>query len=180
MDVFMKLEFDLKRLREATSTKDLQFAALDLAVWGFHMIDWVLNSVTDERHVALCGQNRKARPGQITKGFIERQSIRIGTIGMCGQIANTGKHRVLTLSKDDPSFTTNHTIKFRPAYVAGEEYRGRISAEAYLKDTSTGQEIEASIFFATMIEQWREFLKAERLYDWDYDYEPPEPDAFDL
>ena len=176
MDVFMKLEFDLLRLREARSTKALQFAALDLAVWGFHMIDWVLNSVPDDRHIHLSGKSRSARAGQITEGFIERQSIRIGTIGMCRQIANTGKHRVLTMSKDDPSFTTQHTIRFEPAYVVGEEYRGRIFAEAFLRDTSTGQEIEASVFFSAMVEQWREFLKVEKLYDWNYNYEPPEPE----
>lgn len=170
MDVFIKLEFDLARLKRAVSTKDLQFAAIDLAVWGFHMVDWVLNTVSDEKHTELTGKVRKGK--KITDGFIERQSMRVGTLEVCRQIANTGKHRVLTQSDDNPSFVTRHTIRFEPAYVVGEEYRGRMFAQAYLKDTTTGQEVDAVVFFNAMVEQWRGFLKAHGLYDWDYNYQP--------
>lgn len=169
MEVLLKLEFDLARLRNARSTKDIQFAALDLAIWGFHMIDWVLNGVTDDRHLALTGCHRHARG--IVSGFIKLQSTRIGAIGFCHQIANTGKHRVLTHQPDDPSFLTSHTIHFDPPFVAGKEYGGKIFATAYLQDTSTGQQLTAIEFFIAMVEQWREFLKVENLYDWNHDDE---------
>lgn len=175
MDVFMKFEFDLKRLHEARSTKELQFASIDLAVWGFHMIDWVLASVGDEKHIQLAGRSRKAK--KIAEGFIDKQIDRLGTLPLCQQVANTSKHRVLTWSPDDPTFSTHHTIRFVPPFdVTDQPYRGRIFAEAYLRNTVTGDEVEATKVFTAMVEQWREFLKEEKLYDWHYDYEPPETD----
>lgn len=173
MEVFMKLEFDLKRLKEAQYTKDVQFAALDLAVWGFHMIDWVLNEVTDTRHIEITGHNRGAR--QAIAGFVEKQSDRLRVLGFCGQIANTGKHRVLTRQIDDATFLTSHTIHFEPPLIAGQSYGGKIYAAAFLKNTASGQKIGAGEFFTSMVEQWRGFLKAESLYDWEYNIEP----AFD-
>lgn len=38
MDAWLKLRFDFDRLKAARSTRDLQYAALDCAVWAFHWI----------------------------------------------------------------------------------------------------------------------------------------------
>jgi len=173
MDVFEKLDFDLKRLRSSRNSSDVKFACLDLAIWSYHMIDWVLVTVSEVRHNQLTGYSRYH--SKAINGFVERQSIRLGTLGFCQQMANTGKHRVLTHKPDDPSFETNHTVMIEwGADANGSRQIQNMYPTAYLKDTATGQKIDAKEFFALALEQWANFLKAENLYDWEYDVDPPE------
>lgn len=184
MDLLIKLEFDLTRLRSGRSTKELQFAALDCALSAYHLIEWVLHRVDGAVHLRLTGIPRKVgkdgipeiRSGDI-RGFIARQSDTIGSLVICEQIALTGKHRILTRTPDNQSFDTGHNIEFDPPFdPASGMYMGDIHAVAYVRDVETGNEFPADAIFAAALGQWRDFLKREKLYDWNYDREPPDWD----
>ena len=62
MDVWIKLRFDIDRLKVARFTKELQYAALDCAIWSFHLIDWVLNAV--DWAIYAFGSRRKKSGGR--------------------------------------------------------------------------------------------------------------------
>lgn len=168
MDVWLKLRFDLDRLKAARSTRDLQYAALDCAIWAFHMIDWVLESVDDAAHLRLTGKQRDGK--KVLDGFLATNASRLPALPWIGQIANTGKHRVLRNSKDDPSWVTGHTIRFDPPFDARNPHNPvSISAVAYLRMTATAEEMQVQAFFEGVVSQWEHFLKRENLFDWDWD-----------
>ena len=171
MDVWRKLKFDLERLKTARWTSELQYACLDCAVWAFHLVDWVLETVDDDAHMRLTG---KARDGKnVLEGFIKTNAAVLPTLPYLQQIANTGKHRVLKISNDDPAWVTGHTIRFDPPFDADDPHRAvSMSAGAYLRFTQTGEEIEVQAFFEAVVAQWEYVLKREKLFDWNWDVEP--------
>ena len=174
MDVWLKLRFDLDRLKAARWTNELQYAALDSAIWAFHLIDWVLETIDDTAHVRLTGKPRHGRG--VLEGFISANSNTLSTLSFLSQIANTSKHRVLRISSDDPSWVTGHTIRFDPAYDATDPDRPTsISAVAYLRITANGEEVQVQAFFESVVAQWEQFLKREKLFDWNWDAPIPEP-----
>jgi hypothetical protein len=175
MEVWVKIKFDVDRLKAARWTKELQYAALDCAIWSFHLIDWVLNAVDANTHFRLTGLSQGSRGA--TEGFIKTNEALLPRLRACQQIANTGKHRVLSFSPDDPNWITSHTVRFDPPFDARRpDAPMTVSARAYLRDITTGEEIPAPLFFEAVARQWEVFLKRERLFDWNWDYEPPEPE----
>lgn len=93
-------------------------------------------------------------------------------------IANTGKHRVLSISPDDPSWSTGHTVRFDPPFDAREPQRPTsISAVAYLRINATGEEMQVQTFFENVVSQWETFLKREDLFDWNWDAPISQPDG---
>lgn len=178
MDVWLKLRFDLDRLKAARWTKELQYAALDSAIWAFHMIDWVLETVDDSAHVRLTGKSRGGK--QVLEGFIETNAKALPTLPFLQQIANTGKHRVLRVSNDEPAWITGHTVRFAPPFNATDPQRKiSISAVAYLRINETGEEMQVQTFFEAVLAQWEQFLKREKLFDWNWDAPVPEPEFDD-
>lgn len=177
MDIWIKLKFDLERLRAARWTRDQQYAALDCAIWSFHLVDWVLREVDDAARARLTAVKGKSNS---TEGrFIETNDAIIPTLKLCRQIANTGKHRVLTRSPDDPSWGTGHSVRFNPPFDPTDPHLPTtITAQTYLKDNA-GNEILAVNFFEAAVVQWEYLLKKERLFDWNWDYEPPDPTEAD-
>jgi len=169
MAVLLKLEFDLERLKAAQYTRDQQYAALDCSIWAFHMIDWVLNAISNDDHVRLTGYARNN--GKAIDGFITTNEKRLPLLNVCKQIALTSKHRVLTRTRDDPDLLTSHSIEFDPPFD-GPTWEGAARAVAYLRVESTGEQVEAYHFFEGVVAQWRGFLKSEKLFDWSYGYEP--------
>jgi hypothetical protein len=174
MDVWLKLRFDLDRLRVARWTKDLQYAALDSSIWAFHMIDWVLETVDDAAHLRLTGKFRGGR--NVVEGFIETNFKEFSTLPFLQQIANTGQHRVLRVSNDDPTWVTGHTVRFDPPDIRDTQRAVSISAVAYLRINATGEEVQVQAFFESVVGQWEHFLKREGLFDWNWDAPVVEPE----
>ena len=175
MDVWLKLKFDLDRLKAARWTRDIQYAALDSAIWAFHMIDWLLESVDDVAHLKHTGKQRGGR--KILEGFLKTNAHELSTLHYVQQIANTSKHRVLTKSTDDPEWVTGHTFRFDPPFDARQPNNPvSISVGAYLRINATGEEIEVRPFFEAVVAQWEYVLKREGLFDWNWDAPTPEPD----
>lgn len=169
MDVYVKLTFDLARLKEAESTKDLQFAALDCAIWAYHMIDWVLAAVTDARHIELCGFARYE--GRAVRGFIAKREAPLrSALEVCEQIALTSKHRVLTRTPDDPSFATGHTVRFDPPFNAADPLSRSISMKAvgYVREVTSGRSFDVIDVMDAAIANWKHFLQSEGLYIYGY------------
>lgn len=176
MEVWLKLRFDLDRIRASRFTQGRQYAALDCAIWGFHLIDWVLEAVDDDAHLRLTGKRRGGK--KLVDGFIETNIKVLPTLPYLRQIANTGKHRVLSQSVDVSTWITGHTVRFDPPFDARDPHAPiSASAVAYLRMTETGEEAEVAQFFEAVVGQWEYLLKRERLFDWNWDTPVPEPDT---
>jgi len=48
-DLYLKLLYDIERLKTAVSSKAVQYAAFDAAVTGSHILDWVLVELSQMR-----------------------------------------------------------------------------------------------------------------------------------
>ncbi|MCQ1856214.1 hypothetical protein NOJ16_33850 [Neorhizobium galegae] len=171
-DLYLKLIFDIERLRAGGGTKAVQYAAFDAAVTGSHILDWVLNELTPEAHLRLTGLKKGARqkkdePGPITT-FIERNGGRMGGIDFCRQIANSVKHMKISFGKPMKDMAIGSTVKL-------EWTDNRITnaySIAYIQIEPEGEKINVVELFQDTAEQWREFLEREGLWveqppDWE-------------
>jgi len=174
--LLFKLEFDAARLHQGRTWSELQYAALDCAVWNWHMVDWVLNVVEPQHYLQLTGKARPTKPEEELAGrqFATRNADRIPDLETCRLIANTGKHFSLRRG-DDPRFTTDTSVRFEPPIEIGKPipegvvvtplivivhaplWSGSLQGEVIRRD--------ALQMFKDLARNWRSFLMEEGLLD---------------
>ena len=166
-DLLRKLSFDIRRLEHAEYSDEARFAAFDCALASWHLVDWILNSVDDDGHLRLCGKLRG-----VTRGFIEAQRSNLPLLEHCQQIANTGKHLVLTLIKDDPLLHAKSSVRFHPPFdLSRPGSWGDSVARGVAVVEYAGEQHDASDFFRTVERDWSVLLEREGLIE----AEEPEP-----
>lgn len=161
-DLLHKLAFDIDRLERATSSNELRYAAFDCAVGSWHMVDWTLHAVPPARCVELCGVAAGKRGA--STGFIERNTARVPHLAQCQQIANTGKHMVLTMMADDPALVAGSTVLIQPPFDLSKPERWKdtkFTAFAYVQIGDT--RVPAAVFFKDMLRGWARLLDDEGL-----------------
>ncbi|MGO6943180.1 hypothetical protein [Rhizobium johnstonii] len=60
-DLYLKLIYDIGRLRSGGGTKAVQYAAFDSAVTAAHILDWVLHELDDAAYLRLTASKRAKR-----------------------------------------------------------------------------------------------------------------------
>lgn len=169
-DLLGKLRFDLARLKAAKMSNAVRYAALDCSLVSFHMVDWVLQSVSPERCLELCG--KAAGDHGSVRSFIKRNTNKLPHLATCDVIANTGKHLALTWRADDGSVVGKSTVRFDPPFeVDRPETWATAKAYAVATIKTAGGEIDAVDFFQEVLQHWNEFLDSEGLLT----DAPPEP-----
>lgn len=159
--LILKLRFDIRRLHDASGTLDVRYAAIDCAVDAWHLVDWVLQFVNDERHIELSGVERHKHGA--AEGFLKKNSARLPDLRQIQVIANTGKHRALRKG-DDPTFKTFTTVVFNPPFNASspESWANmKIRPAAYI-ECEEGR-IDVLHFFQRIERAWRLVLVEEGL-----------------
>lgn len=163
-DLYLKLLYDIERLKTAVSSKAVQYAAFDAAVTGSHILDWVLVELNPDAHLRLTGLQKgkavaKGEDGPI-KCFIERNRDQLGGIDYCRQIANSVKHMKLSLGGPMKGMGVGSTVKL--------EWTGDLVTSAwpiaYIQVEPDGTKINAVELFEDTAAQWREFLFREGLW----------------
>lgn len=158
--LLLKLRYDIARLKKSRWTPDIRYAAFDCAVAAWHLSDWLLASVSDDRYEELCGHERRVRRSP-AKGFIERNSARLPGLRECQLIANTGKHLILAMP-DDPSVSAGTTVHFSPPFDATDPASWatiKTIPGAYVQSGST--RLDAVEFFSNLERAWRRVLAEE-------------------
>jgi hypothetical protein len=181
--LLLKLRYDIARLKKSRWTLDIRYAAFDCAVAAWHLCDWLLASVNDNRYAELCGQQRGERRSPAI-GFIDRNSHRLPGIRECQLIANTGKHLILTMP-DDPSVSARTTVQFDPPFDSTDPASWsaiKITSVAYIQ--SGAARLDAVQFFSTLERAWRRVLADEghldeTLADEEVDFDAFDPLSFD-
>lgn len=175
-DLYLKLLYDIGRLKTAVSSKAVQYAAFDAAVTGSHILDWVLNELSDEAHIRLTGLRKKQkvkckegdqlRENPITN-FIERNRDQLPGIDYCRSISNAMKHMKMSLGQPMKGMGIGSTakLKYTDHVITGVEVIAYIEIEV-------GKKVNAVELFEETAEQWREFLVREGLWG----EQPPEWD----
>lgn len=158
-DLLAKLEYDIGRLRSARSTDDVKYAAFDCAVDAWHMTDWVLAAVDDQRHLELCGEVRLH--AQAAVRFSEKQAERLPILKFCRDIANGVKHFALRPKHrlDNVATSANISIRLKSA----EDGIAVASASPIAQLIVDGTRYNAVEFFDDAYSQWSDFLKEEGL-----------------
>lgn len=178
-DLYRKLLFDIDRLRSATSTKPSVYAALDCAIASWHLVDWVLQTVTPEHYKRLCGlehpsiapkKPREKRPNP-TRSFVVKQMGRLPKLDHCQQIANAVKHRELDPDWI-PELATGSTgiIEW---HITPDGGRSESTVRILTYITLNGSRYPAISLFEEAAAQWLTFLKEENLFD----FRPTDDDA---
>jgi len=169
-DLYLKLLYDIERLRSARSTKAVQYAAFDAAVTGSHILDWVLVELSPEAHLRLTwlrkGTNKKGKDGPIIQ-FIERNRDDLRGIDFCRQIANSVKHMKMSLGSPMKGMGIGSTIKL--GGTGDLVTSAKVIAYIQIAD---GKKVDAVELFEETADQWREFLVKEKLWvqpppDWE-------------
>ncbi|WP_173089021.1 hypothetical protein [Devosia sp. 1635] len=164
-----KLRYDLYRLKEAKVSSEARYAALDCANDAWHLVDWVLASVSPERHKELCGHRTLSR--EAAAGFRDRYSEELPKLKTCQQIANTGKHLILSRQTVDQNISTFSSARFDPAFDAtAPTWTGDLWPVLHVEDGNGTS--EASSFFGSAWEDWHAWLSCHEptlLYEADYD-----------
>ncbi|MEZ2406942.1 hypothetical protein AB6806_09005 [Bosea sp. RCC_152_1] len=158
-DLHNKLRYDIGRLRVATASDDVKYAAFDCAIDAAHMVDWVLAAVNDERHLILSGEKRLSL--QAPSGFADRQADKLPALKFCREIANGAKHFTLKPRKKPINVTTSSTVSIRMTIDKGTV----VDARPYAYVVIDGVKYNVLEMFEDMYEQWLDFLKAENLLD---------------
>ncbi len=153
----------MTRLHNARSSTGSRYAAIDCAISAVHLIDWLLQAVTQKRHVELTGKNKNEH-GAIS-GFIEKQAVKLHGLETCRLLANTIKHRVLNKG-DDESFKTSHSIIFEPPFHADapETWNGEISPRSFIVHID-GRNEDIHALLDQLEREWRVFLAGEGFLD---------------
>lgn len=175
-DLYEKLLYDIERLRSARGTVESKYAAFDCAVDAWHLVDWTLHSLDEDRHEQLSGRNRPGPPKKSNltaeASFAATQADRLPALKFCRMLANSAKHR--EVRKDSlPNFRTGSTAILRwskPKEETGERPLTNISPLTYVE--VDGERYKAVELFEDMADQWRTFLVEERLFE--FRPEPPE------
>ncbi|MHC2361763.1 hypothetical protein [Rhizobium leguminosarum] len=157
-DLYLKLLFDIDRLRAGGGTKAVQYAAFDAAVTASHVLDWVLHEVDEASHIRLTGVGKAKK--RAVAGFIERNSGMIGGLEYCRQIANSVKHMIITMGPVMMTMSTGSAVKL-------EWTDKRITnayAIAYIRVDPAGEKINVVELFQATAEQWFLFLEREGLW----------------
>lgn len=154
-DLYLKLLFDIERLKEAKYTKAIQFAAFDAAVTSSHILDWVLHELDTAAYLRLTGIAR-GKKGAVA-GFIEKNGALSG-LEFCRQISNSVKHMTITMGPVMTNMSTGSTIKLK--WNDGQ----LIDAYAYAYIKIDGKKYPVVELFQDMAEQWYEFLTTEGLW----------------
>lgn len=171
-DLYLKLVYDIERLRTGRGTKELQYAAIDAAVTASHILDWVLKELEPEAYLRLTGLE-KGKPlppkdrGPIMR-FIELKKETMPGINFCREIANTMKHMKLSLGSVMKGMAIGSTVKLQWT----DNRITSTEAIAYVQIKPDGEKINVIDLFQQTAEQWREFLVDEGLWveqppDWD-------------
>ncbi|MDQ0563989.1 hypothetical protein QO004_005806 [Rhizobium mesoamericanum] len=103
-DLHNKLLFDIERLKKATGQNEARYAAIDCAVDGWHLVDWVLHrdQVDDATFTRLTGGRKRKETKQerdkfgrktVEVSFAETQEERLPALKFCHILANSAKHR---------------------------------------------------------------------------------------
>ncbi|MBY5684848.1 hypothetical protein HFO32_22250 [Rhizobium leguminosarum] len=154
-DLYLKLLFDIERLREAKHTKAIQYAAFDCAVTASHILDWVLHELGDAGYLRLTGKARGEK-GAVA-GFIKRNGA-LGGLEYCRQIANSVKHVKITMGPVMENMTTGSSSK-----LEWQDNRiVNVTSYAYIK--IDGQKYPVVDLFSDMADQWYLFLTTEGLW----------------
>ncbi|KQQ61137.1 hypothetical protein ASF69_01560 [Rhizobium sp. Leaf311] len=168
-DLYLKLLYDIERLRSAVSIKAVQYAAFDAAVTASHILDWVLAELKPEAHLRLTGlrkkQKVKCEEGDQRKenpitNFIERNRDQLPDIDYCRQISNAVKHMKMSLGTPMKGMGIGSTAKFK---YTGKEMTG-VHIIAYIQIKPGAEKRDAVGLFEASAEQWRQFLVRERLW----------------
>ncbi|MBX5160405.1 hypothetical protein HJB89_25305 [Rhizobium sp. NZLR8] len=160
--LYLKLMFDIERLKAGGGTKAVQYAAMDAAVTASHILDWVLNELTPDAHLRLTGLKRGAKrkrdePGPIIT-FIERNRNELGGIDYCRQIANSMKHMKISLGPAINGIGSTVKLKWTENQITSAH------AIAYIQIKDNGDKINIVELFEDTAEQWRGFLIEEGLW----------------
>lgn len=163
-DLYLKLLYDIERLRTAGSTKAVQYAAFDAAVTGSHILDWVLAELKPDAYLRLTGIRKgqklpKDDPGPI-KRFIEQNKDELAGIDYCRQISNAVKHMKMSLGAPMKGMGIGSTTKLK---YTGDQLSGAYVI-AYIQVDPGGEKINVIELFEDTAEQWRQFLVREGLW----------------
>ncbi|TAY50952.1 hypothetical protein [Rhizobium leguminosarum] len=163
-DLYLKLLFDIERLRSGGGTKAVQYAAFDAAVTGSHILDWVLNELTPEAYLRLTGLRKGKKPPKDDPGpvmrFIERNGDELRGVNYCRQIANAVKHMKISLGRPMKNMAIGSTVKLQWT----DKRITNAYAIAYIQLQPGGEKINAVELFQETAEQWRVFLEKEGLW----------------
>lgn len=171
-DLYLKLLYDIERLRSAGSTKAVQYAAFDAAVTGSHILDWVLVELSTEAYLRLTGLPKGKKPPKDDLGpikrFIDRNRTELPGIDYCRQIANAVKHMKMSLGTPMQGYGIGSTIKLG---WTGDMITST-KVIAYIQIEDSGEKIDAVELFEATASQWKAFLVREGLWV----QQPPECD----
>lgn len=169
-DLYLKLLFDIERLKSARFTKPIQYAAFDAAVTASHILDWVLHELGPDAHLRLTGcekvaERKKGQPNPVGC-FIKKNDNHLGGLEYCRQISNSVKHMIVTMGPKMQNMSTGASTKLH------WENRELIDFTSYAYIKVDGKKYEVVELFETMAQQWKDFLLAEGLWV----EQPPEDD----
>lgn len=151
-DLLSKFRYDVSRLSELASSYEIKYAALDCANDAWHMVDWVLASVSAEDHRALCGKNFGEHGA--TDEFLSRHKAELPRLNTCRAIANSGKHLVL---RKPSGVQTSTSVEFNPPFDSSQpSWSGELKNILYIEDTD-GQH-RADAYFAAALVDWEAYL----------------------
>ncbi|TRA99827.1 MULTISPECIES: hypothetical protein [Rhizobium/Agrobacterium group] len=171
-DLFLKLVYDIERLRNANSSTAIQYAAIDAAVTGSHILDWVLVELDSEAYLRLTGlkKGKKIKKGEVgpIQTFIHLNEKEMPAIDYCRRIANNVKHRTSELGGPMKDMAIGSTVKL----IWKDKKLTDTHPTAYIQKEPGGEKINVLDLFDSMAEQWHDFLVGEGLWveqppDWD-------------
>ncbi|WP_322886516.1 hypothetical protein U8C31_18280 [Sinorhizobium medicae] len=164
-DLYQKLLFDIDRLRAGGSSAAVSYAAIDCAIDATHLADWVLRAVDNDHHIRLTGKSITKDNDISLKGFDAVSGERLPTLEYCRDIANHGKHFLLTRSKPMEGIETGRSIRIHPRYNAltGPTKGQSFFPYAYIKVND--EKIFVIELFQEAAEQWLQFLQEEGLWE---------------
>ncbi|NKL94184.1 hypothetical protein [Rhizobium leguminosarum] len=155
-DLYLKLIYDIDRLRSGGSTRAVQYAAFDAAITASHILDWVLHELDEVSYLRLTGVG-KGKKGAVGR-FIQRNGGMLGGLEFCRQIANSVKYVTITMGPVMTNMSTGSTVKL--------EWQGdriiNAYAQAFIKIDD--QKYSVIELFQSMAEQWFLFLEIEGLW----------------
>jgi hypothetical protein len=166
-DLYGKLLYDIFRLKAATSSGPVIYAAMDCAVTATHIADWVLARADDDTHMRLTGERRGKHVSM--HGFNVTQEYRLDALKFCRDIANHSKHLVLTQATPIPGMDTKSTFKFTPPYNPEMGWQRGQAVVTTVHIEANGGRWPVTELFDDMATQWFDFLRSEGMYREDED-----------
>ncbi|WP_146076407.1 hypothetical protein [Rhizobium grahamii] len=165
--------FDIERLKKATGQNEARYAAIDCAVDGWHLVDWVLHrdQIDDATFTRLTGGRKRNETKEerdkfgrktVEVSFAETQDERLPDLKFCHVLANSAKHR--EVRKDSmPELWNGSSYKLAWETINGE--RSLRSATLFVYFEYNGEKYHAKDLFEEMADQWRTFLIEEGLFE---------------